>query len=67
MSDLASHVYTFPVFTLNAGASVQVWTGSGTNTSTDLYWGSGNAVWNNTGDTATLKDDTGTLVDEYTY
>ncbi len=67
LRDDASHTFTFPTFTLNAGATVRVWTKSGTNTSTDLYWGSGSAIWNNTGDTAYLRDDHGNLIDTYSY
>jgi len=67
LRDDANHTFTFPTFTLNAGATVRVWTKSGTNTSTDLYWGSGSAIWNNTGDTAYLRDDHGNLIDTYSY
>jgi hypothetical protein len=68
LRDNANHVFTFPTFTLNPGASVKVWTKAGTNTSTDLYWGSGAAIWNNTGgDCAYLRDAGGTPVDTYCY
>ena len=67
LRDIANHVFTFPSFTLSGGGTVRVWTKSGTNTATDLYWGSGAAIWNNTGDTAYLRDAGGTLVDTYTY
>jgi hypothetical protein len=61
--DLANHVYTFPSFKLGAGKSVKLHTGTGTNTSTDLYWGSGWYIWNNTGDKAILRSSSGTLKD----
>lgn len=67
LRDDANHVFTFPTFTLYTGAAVQVWTKSGTNTATDLYWGSGSAIWNNTGDCAYLRDSTGTPIDTYCY
>nr|WP_233265084.1 lamin tail domain-containing protein [Halomarina oriensis] len=67
LSDAADHVYTFPTFSLDAGATVTVHTGSGSDTATALYWGNGSPLWNNGGDTATLADDTGAVVDEYTY
>jgi hypothetical protein len=41
--------YTFPNFTLGAGGRVKLHTGSGTNSTADLYWGQGGHVWNNTG------------------
>jgi len=57
------HLYRFPIFTLNAGASVKVHTGSGTDTATDLYFGQSLPVWNNDGDTATLADSNGSIID----
>ena len=39
---------------------------SGT-TSHDLYWGSGAYIWNNTGDTATLRTASGSTRDTCTY
>lgn len=56
------HSYRFPIFTLDAGASVKVYTGSGTDTATELYFGQSLAVWNNDGDTATLADSNGSVV-----
>ena len=67
VSDDANHRYTFPSFTLGAGSHVQLHTGSGVNTSTDLYWGSGAAIWNNGEDTVYLYDSAWVLVDEYGY
>jgi hypothetical protein len=67
VSDEAGKTYTFGSFTLEAGSSVTLHTGSGTDTSTDLYWGYGSPVWNNDGDTVTLTDDTGTVVAQQTY
>jgi len=46
----------FPSFKLGAGKSVRLHTGQGTNSSTDLYWGKGWYVWNNTGDKAIIRD-----------
>lgn len=56
------HTYTFPSFQLEAGATVTLHTEDGTNTGTELYWGSGNPIWNNDGDTASLYDSSGNLV-----
>ncbi|AQL42085.1 competence protein [Halorientalis sp. IM1011] len=66
--DAADHTYTFPSgFTLDAGAQVTVHTGSGQDTETDLYWGSGSPIWNNGGDTVIVRDDAGELVIEEAY
>jgi hypothetical protein len=63
LRDRASeHVYRFPSFTLKAGATVRIHTGSGRNTATNLYWGE-DYVRNNTGDTAILRSAAGTRID----
>jgi len=67
LRDEANHTFTFPSFSLNSGATVNVWTKAGTDTATDVYWGRGSAVWNNTGDCAYLSDETGALVSTHCY
>jgi endonuclease G, mitochondrial len=68
LRDAANHVYTFPSFSLTAGADVKVWTKAGTDSATDVYWGSVQAIWNNTGgDTAILQDALGAEVTRYSY
>lgn len=62
--DAQSHVYKFGTFTLGAGKSVVLHTGKGTNSSTVRYWGLGWFVWNNTGDTAYLRNAAGVLADK---
>jgi len=58
--DKTGYRYTFPEgFTLKAGASVTLHTGSGSDTKKDLYWDMTWYVWNNTGDTATLLQPSG--------
>jgi hypothetical protein len=56
--DMQNHVYTFGNVTVKAKGSVVLHTGSGTNTATQLYWRQSNYVWNNTGDTAVLRNST---------
>jgi micrococcal nuclease len=67
VSDEADHRYTFADLTLAPGASVTLHTGSGTDTETDRYWGRDGAVWNNGGDTVTVRDASGTVVLERSY
>lgn len=59
LRDIVPHVFTFPSFTLQPISTVKVWTKSGSNNSGNLYWGSGQAIWNNTGDTAILRNGSG--------
>jgi len=68
VTDEAGKSYTFPDgYTLAAGATVTLHTGSGTDTETGLYWGAGSPVWNNDGDTVTVRTDTGTIVRMKSY
>jgi hypothetical protein len=61
------NTFTFPSFTLDVGATVRVWVKDGLADATNLYWGRGSAVWNNTGDTATLSSPSATEIDSCTY
>jgi hypothetical protein len=67
LADEDGNVFTFPSFFLDSGATVKIWTKSGTNTSTDLFWGLTQEVWNNDGDTATLNDHAGNEIDVLEY
>jgi len=67
LRDRSGNTFTFPEFTLSAGASVKIHTGSGAGTITDLYWGSNRYVWNNRGDRATLRDAEGVKQDTCRY
>ncbi len=68
VEDEAAKTYTFPdSFTLDPAAQVTLHSGSGTDSSTDLYWGRSSAVWNNTGDTVFVYDDQGAEVLARTY
>ena len=44
-----------------------VWVKAGADTASDLYSGRGSAVWNNDGDTATVRDGGGAVVDTCSY
>lgn len=68
VSDSADHTYTIPDgVTLDAGETLTLHTGSGTNTASDLYWNRGSAIWNNGGDTIIVTTDTGTEAVRTTY
>lgn len=68
LKDAANHIYTFPAFTLQPGTTVRLYSGQGQDDASSLYWGLvGEAVWNNSGDSAFLRDSEGNLVDDYTY
>jgi hypothetical protein len=67
LRDASKHVYKFPTFRLGAGKSVKVHTGKGINGLGNLYWRSSSYIWNNTGDTATLKRSNGTVASRCSY
>jgi phosphatidylserine/phosphatidylglycerophosphate/cardiolipin synthase-like enzyme len=67
LRDRAGHVFTFPEFTLGPFQSIKVWTKAGTDTQTDLYWGSATPIWNNGGDCAYLRDQAGVLASRSCY
>lgn len=52
----SSHCYLFKAVTIQPNSSIKIWTKAGTDTSTDLYFGEPQPVWNNETDTAYLYD-----------
>ena len=67
LRDAAGHVFKFATYTLGAHSYVKIHTGHGTRTQTDRYWNQNWYIWNNTGDTATLRDSGGGTVDSCRY
>jgi micrococcal nuclease len=68
ISDSADHTYSVPSgFNLDAGERLTLYTGSGSDSDTELYWGSSSAIWNNSGDTITVETDGEETVIEYEY
>lgn len=64
LRDKTGYTYKFySDFRVAPGVNVYIHTGKGTNTSTHRYWGRSWYVWNNTGDTAYLRNSAGTLID----
>ncbi len=63
ISDKSRHTYTFGTYTLGARKIVTVHTGKGTNTQASRYWGVSWYVWNNSGDSAYLRNSSGTSID----
>jgi competence protein ComEC len=56
--------YVFPAIVILPAESVTVYTGSGTMNGTALFMGRTSPVFGNSGDTATLKDGTGNIIDQ---
>ena len=64
--DVANHVYRFGTFTLARGTRHRPH-GQWLHTGSHRYWRSGWYIWNNDGDTAKLKNSSGTLIDRCSY
>lgn len=67
LRDTSSHVYKFPIFKIKPGKTVTVHTGKGPNTWNNLYWGSGYYIWNDDGDTASLRRKDGSIASKCSY
>ncbi len=67
LSDDAGHTYRFGELILPNGATITIFTGSGTDSLESLYWMAKTPIWNNRGDTAYLKNIDGKLVHMYSY
>jgi len=55
VTDAAGHSSTFGTYSLSPGERVTLYTGSGTDTASARYWNASGAVWNNGGDTVTVR------------
>jgi len=67
LRDAANHVYTFPPFAMEPNQVCRIYTNEYHPEWCGFNYGSGTAIWNNTGDSAFLKDGFGTQIDQYTY
>ena len=68
VTDEAGKQYTFPDgTTLAAGETVTLHTGSGSDGNGDYYWDASGPVWNNGGDTVTVRTASGEFVAEKQY
>lgn len=68
VADEADHTYTVPEgVVLDAGTTVTLHSGSGSDTATELYWNASGPVWNNGGDTVIVTNADGEEVLRETY
>ena len=68
LRDENPNVYNFPDnYKLLSGKSVKVWTKSGKDTSTDLYWGLDEPVWNLGSDCGYLRNEDNVRISSYCY
>lgn len=67
LRDNANHVFTFPNFVMQPGQVCRVYTNQNQPQWCSFNYGSGSAIWNNTGDCATLRNSSNQQVDQYCY
>jgi hypothetical protein len=61
------HTFRFGTYTIAPHGYVKIHTGKGSRSQTNRYWNLSWYVWNNTWDTATLKDNHGNVLDRCSY
>ncbi len=63
ISDDSGHTYRVPSgVSMKPGTTLTLYSGAGSNSATELYWGSDSAVWNNGGDTIIVRNAGGDVV-----
>jgi hypothetical protein len=67
LRDAEGSVNVLPDITLASDQQIRVHPGEGRNTTTDIYGEGHAAAWNNEGDTVTLLDQSGNVIDSQTY
>lgn len=67
LRDRVGHRLVFPRLIIQPGMEIRIWTGSGDDSLTDLYWGHRAPLWNNTGDAAYLYDAEEHLIASFEY
>jgi len=67
VTDATGKSYTFRNYTLGPGERVALYTGSGSDDATARYWGASGAVWNNGGDTVTVRTSGGDVALQRAY
>ncbi len=65
--DASGHKYVFPEFTVQGKAKFRLRTGTGRDDDSNLYWNSKRPIWNNAGDTITMKNTKGQTMLNYSY
>jgi micrococcal nuclease len=68
VTDEAGHTYVMSDgVALTPGARLTLYSGRGTDWGSELYWGSTGAIWNNGGDTVTVRREGGAVATRWSY
>ncbi|MCI0709211.1 MAG: lamin tail domain-containing protein [Chloroflexi bacterium] len=63
----STNLYVFGSVNLPAGSTLRIYSGCGQDTATEVYWCNDTSIWNNSGDTATLRDVEERFLATYSY
>ncbi|HEX2981874.1 MAG TPA: lamin tail domain-containing protein [Anaerolineaceae bacterium] len=67
LSDAQAHEYTFPAYVIRPGEICRIYTNEYHPETCGFSYMRGSSIWTNGGDTATLLDSQGTLIDQLSY
>lgn len=67
LSDEGNHIFTFPAYVMQPTQICRIYTNEDHPEWCGFNYGRGDAIWNNTGDTATLRDGMGNVIDQFHY
>jgi competence protein ComEC len=67
LSDESNHRFIFPAYVMQPNQTCRIYTNEDHPEWCGFNYGSGEAIWNNSGDTATLRDGQGNRISQYQY
>lgn len=67
LHDEQNHIYTIPDITIESNDTLTIYTGKGSTTNTQYYLNLEAPIWNNSGDTLTIKDTSNTMLLQKTF
>jgi micrococcal nuclease len=68
LRDMSStNLYVFGAVKVPPGSILRIYSGCGQDTPTEVYWCNDTSIWNNSGDTATLRDEEERFLASYAY
>jgi competence protein ComEC len=67
LSDEGNHIFAFPASVMQPSQICRIYTNEDHPEWCGFSYGKGDAIWNNSGDTATLRDGQGNIIDQFHY
>lgn len=67
LKDIANHRFTFPSYQIQPNETCRIYTNQNDPDTCGFSYRNGSAIWNNSGDTATLTNSAGVVIDTCSY